>query len=122
MKTMRHFARALALLWAGFWTSFFLAESLAWHAPWDRMTTWLAVGLAFVILALLAWRWEVVGGLLLMAAGVLVPLAYWFWGPRALPVATRAAILLAFGVPPVAAGALFLMRHLNRAGPRGARG
>jgi len=47
MKTVEYFARALALLWAGFWTCFFIAESLVWHTPVYRMTIWVCVGLMF---------------------------------------------------------------------------
>jgi len=121
MKSVEYLARALALLWAGFWTFFFIAESLAWHTPLDRTTIWVAVGLAFVILALVAWRWEVAGGLVLIAAGVLAALAYAIWGPRELSVTIRVTTLLAFGVPPVAAGALFLMHHHGITHPDGAR-
>jgi hypothetical protein len=123
MKTMEYVARALAVLWAGFWTSFFIAESLAWHTPFERMMIWVTVGLAFVILALVAWRWEAAGGLVLVAVGVFAALAYGIWGPRGLSVTTHVTTLLAFGVPPVAAGALFLLRHhrgIKHAG--GARG
>ncbi len=31
------FARGLAFLWAGFWVFFFVAGSLAWHAPPGQM-------------------------------------------------------------------------------------
>jgi hypothetical protein len=111
MKTVEYFARGLALLWAGFWTIFFVAESLAWHTPVYRMTIWLCVGLIFVMLALVAWRWEVAGGLMLIAAGVLAALAYAIWGPRELSLASRVTTLVIFGVPPAGAGALFLIRH-----------
>jgi len=122
MKTVEYLARALSLLWAGFWTFFFVAESLAWRTPLGRMTIWVALGLAFVILALVAWRWEVTGGLALMAVGVLAALAYGIWGPRELSVPTRVTTLLAFGLPPVTAGVLFLMHHHGITHPSGARG
>jgi len=122
MKTMEYLARALALLWAGFWTLFFVAESLAWRTPLDLMAMWVALGLASVILALAAWRWEVTGGLVLMTAGVLAAVAYGIWGPRNLSVTTRVTSILAFGLPPVIAGALFLMHHHGITRPGGARG
>jgi hypothetical protein len=122
MKTVKYVARALALLWAGFWTFLFTAESLAWHTPLNRMTIWVALGLAFVILALIPWRWEVAGGLMLMAVGVLAAVAYGIWGPRELSVTTRVTTLLAFGVPPLAAGALSLMHHHGITHPGGAHG
>ncbi len=125
MKTLEYLARALALVWAGFWVFFFVAESLAWHTPVDRMTIWVGVGLLFVVLALVGWRWEVTGGVLLIAAGVLAALAYLIWAPRELALTTRATILIAFGVPPAVAGALFLVHHhgmTRRGAPRGIHG
>jgi hypothetical protein len=65
----------------------------------------------FVIVALAAWRWEVAGGLMLMAVGVLAAVAYAIWGPRQLALASRVTAILVFGMPPMAAGALFLMHH-----------
>jgi len=118
MRAMEYFARALALLWAGFWTFFFIAESLAWHTPLYRMTIWLCCGLIFLLLALAAWRWEVAGGLMLIVGGVLAALAYSIWGPQRLPLASRVTTLLALGVPPAAAGALFLIHHHGITHPR----
>ena len=111
MKTVEYFARVMALLWAGFWTFFFIAESVVWHTPLYRMTNWLFLGLVFVMLALVAWRWEVAGGLMLIAAGVLAVLAYAVWAPRELSLASRVTTLVTFGVPPAGAGALFLIHH-----------
>jgi hypothetical protein len=111
MKTVEYIARALALLWAGFWMFFFITESLAWDTPAIRMTIWVCVGFMFVIVALSAWRWEVAGGLMLMAVGVLAAVAYAIWGPRQLALASRLTTILVFGMPPMAAGALFLMHH-----------
>jgi len=55
--------RGLALLWAGFWMFFFVAESWAWQTPVLAALPWVGVGLFFVLLALLPWRWERTGGL-----------------------------------------------------------
>jgi len=118
MKTIEYFARALALLWGGFWTLFFIAESLAWHTPMYRMAIWLCVGLVFVILALVAWRWEFAGGLMLIAGGVLAALTYGIWEPRELSLVSHVTTLLTFGVPPAAAGALFLIHHHGITYPR----
>jgi len=65
-------ARALALLWAGFWIWFFVAEGWAWRSPWRVMALWAAVGLAFSILALLPWKWQTTGGVLLVVSGLLI--------------------------------------------------
>jgi hypothetical protein len=118
MKIVTYAARTLALLWAGFWMLFFTAESLVWNTPLDRMIIWMTIGLAFLIVALVAWRWEVVGGVLLIAVGIVSVLAYYSRGPRPISTTTLVTTLLAFGIPPTGAGVLFLIHHygIGRAG------
>ena len=112
MKRLTVFiARALALLWAVFWLFFFVAESLAWRTPALVMASWAGVGLLFVILALVPWRKEWAGGVLLVAAGLLAGVAYAIWAPPGLPLASRAVTTVVFGVPPLVAGVLFLRHH-----------
>ena len=72
------------------------------------MLPWLGLGLLFVLLALLPWRWELAGGVLLMVAGLSSAVAYAIWSPQGLPAASRALTILVFGGPPIAAGILFL--------------
>jgi hypothetical protein len=108
---MAGFARALALLWAGFWMVFVVAESWAWHTPVPVALPWVSVGLLFVLLALVPWRWEVTGGLLLVIAGLSAGVADAIWSAEQVPVASRAATVVVLGGPPLAAGLLFLMRH-----------
>jgi hypothetical protein len=104
-------ARALALLWAGFWMFFFIAESAAWHTPVRVALPWAGVGLLFVCLALVPWRWEMTGGLLLMVVGLSAGAAYAIWSPLRLPIASRVLTTVVFSGPPLAAGILFLMHR-----------
>jgi len=104
-------ARALALLWAVFWLFFFVVESLVWRTPALVMASWASVGLLFVILALLPWRKEGTGGLLLVVAGLLIGVAYVIWAPPGLPLASRVITTVVFSGPPVVAGILFLRHH-----------
>jgi hypothetical protein len=92
-QRMVFIARLLALLWAVFWLFVVVAESLAWHTPALVAAPWVGGGLLFVILALVPWRWEVTGGLLLVVVGVLTGVAYAIWAPPALPLAPRFAKL-----------------------------
>jgi len=101
-------ARALALLWAGFWMFFFVAESWEWHTPVLVALPWVGVGLLFVFLALVPWRWERTGGLVLVIVGLSAGVAYAIWAPPRLPLASRALATLAFSGPPLVAGILFL--------------
>ncbi len=104
-------ARALALTWAGFWMVFLVAESCAWHTPVRVALPWVGVGLLFVLLALLPWRWELTGGLLLMVVGLSAGVAYALWSPPRLPVASRVLTTAVFSGPPLAAGILFLVHR-----------
>ena len=108
---MLFIARLLALLWAVFWLFFFVAESLAWRTPALVAAPWVGVGLLFVILGLLPWRWEVTGGLLLVVAGLLSGVAYAIRAPAGLPLASRVISTVVFSVPPLVAGILFLRHH-----------
>jgi hypothetical protein len=98
-------ARGLALLWAGFWMFFFVAESVAWHTPVSMALPWVGVGLLFLFVALVPWRWEMTGGLLLMVVGLSAGAAHAVWWPG------RVLTTVVFGAPPVVAGILFLMHH-----------
>jgi hypothetical protein len=101
-------ARALALSWAGFWMFFFVAESVAGHTPVRMALPWAGAGLLFVCLALVPWRWEITGGLLLMIVGLSTGVAYAIWSPPRLPLASRVLTTIVFSGPPLAAGILFL--------------
>ena len=102
-------ARALVLLWAGFWICFFVAEGWAWRSPWRGMAFWAGVGLAFVILAFLPWKWQTMGGVLLVVSGLVIAVSYARWSPPRLPFTTRAITTVVFGGPPLVAGIIFLI-------------
>lgn len=104
-------ARLLALLWAVFWLFFFVAESLTWCTPALVAASWAGMGLLFVALALLPWRKEVTGGLLLVVTGLLTGMAYAIWAPPGLPLASRVITTVVFSGPPLVAGILFLRHH-----------
>jgi len=108
-------ARALALSWAVFWLFFFVAESWVWRTPARVFASWAGLGLLFVILALVSWRWEATGGLLLVVVGVLIGVAYTIWPPPRLPLVSRVMTTVLSG-PPLVAGILFLRHDRARAG------
>jgi hypothetical protein len=60
----------LTLLWAGAWTQFFVSESFKWHQVLPATPLWILLGLVFLLLALVPWRWEATGGALLIACGI----------------------------------------------------
>ncbi|MFB3778893.1 MAG: hypothetical protein ACE141_14845 [Bryobacteraceae bacterium] len=69
------------------------------------------MGLLFVVLALVPWRRELSGGLLLLAAGLLTGVAYAICAPLGLPLASRVQTTVFFSGPPLVAGILFLRHH-----------
>lgn len=110
-RRMVFIARALAVVWAVFWLSFFILESLAWRTPALTTLWWASVGVLFVILALLPRRNEMAGGVLLAGAGLVCGAAYVIWAPRGLPFASRVITTLVLAGPPLVAGILFLRHH-----------
>lgn len=104
-------ARALATLWAGFWLWFFVVESLYYHTPLPVMALWVTLGLFFVLLTVMAWRRETVGGALLAAVGIAASVVYAWRPPPDLSLRVVLATTAMFGVPPFVAGVLFLLHH-----------
>jgi hypothetical protein len=64
------------------------------------------------VTALVAWRWPVAGGLLLLAEGLFVAVAYPLTFGRRFPIFTTIMVWLTMALPPAMAGALLLVdRH-----------
>ena len=100
-------ARILAMLWAAFWTWFGLASGIAEGlSPAGVLVHNAVPGLFFVLLLLVAWRWEPVGGILLVLAGLFIAVAY----PLAFrkPLGITIPTLLTMALPPLLGGILFL--------------
>jgi len=104
-------ARLLALAWAGLWLYFFIVESVATHSSLSAAAPWIGLGLLLFLAAWVPWRWEIFGGLLLIALGLAGGAAYALNPPAGLPIATRVVTLLAYSVPSLTAGVLFLLHH-----------
>lgn len=104
---MRYLARTVALLWAGWWVFFGLTSSLSEGLrPVDILIHAAIPGLVFVISAIIAWRWEAIGGVLLLQIGLLVLIAYIVMAYNRFPLSTITVVLLAMALPPLVAGAL----------------
>jgi hypothetical protein len=104
-------ARGLALVWAGIWVFSFIAEVWVYGAPARVVPFWAGVGLLFVIVALVPWRWEVSGGVLLVVVGLLNAVAYAVGPPPGLPLASRLITTVVLSAPPLVAGTLFPGHH-----------
>jgi hypothetical protein len=62
----------------------------------------------FLISAASAWKWETVGGVLLVLEGLFVAAAYPVWAHGRFPVSTIVFVLSTMALPPIAAGCLFV--------------
>ena len=122
---MRFVARFLALLWAGWWLFFGLASGLGEEIiglmrdqPLLQDLSGLHVGpvllraawpgLVFLLSVVVAWRWETIGGALLVFEGLLVLVAYPLMTYRHMLPVTILFVVLTMALPPLVAGALFL--------------
>lgn len=114
-KWMRYIARALTVIWAGFWT-FFLVSGTLLDPLSGAMTTgrWeealpalLKIVLLFVVPAAIPWLWEAVGGIVCVVAGFVLPIYVVLPLPDA-PLSQIIGTSLLFGLPPLVAGILFL--------------
>jgi hypothetical protein len=107
---MRLIARALSLLWAAFWVWFGVASGVGegFNAA-GTLVHAAAPGLIFLGSALLAWRVELIGGIGLIAEGLLVCALYPMMASGRLPSQAVSFVLLTMGAPPLVAGSLFLL-------------
>jgi len=114
-KRMQHIALAVALVWAGWWVFFAMADAIVTHEFWGAIVLTVVVSAAVVV----AWKWPTVGGSLLVLMSVA---AIGLWAPmwfRRFDFWMIVSMFAAMPLPPFAAGVLLLFsRRLRRhAGP-----
>jgi hypothetical protein len=91
----------LALLWACFWTVFGLLSGIGEGYGLSGILFHTALpGLVFLIAAIVAWRWKVIGAILLLLEGLSTFMVYGF--------SRTTAVFLTLTFPPLLAGLLFL--------------
>lgn len=111
-KWMRYCARALAIIWASWWTFFGIASGLGEGSDIVGVLIHTAFpGLVFLSVAILAWQRLAMGGILLLLVGVLTFIM--FPGTMRFPFPTRIFMLLSFHLPPFVAGLLSLASWLR---------
>jgi hypothetical protein len=122
-RASRVTARTLTALWAAGCLFVVLSEMMSGTSDTSGVGPSLTIGLSILILPALAvipWRWEAIGGVLLILAG-LVPTAYLVIA--SVGGGSDTAVLVAsalIGLTPIVAGMLFLAHALGGAeGPAG---
>ena len=103
-KRMRYIARALALIWAGWW-AFCSVASLALNFSLIWLLGSVCLSLFLLASATFPRRWEAIGGVVLVLEGLALFTAQMFVGFGGWP---HILAVLAAGLPPLVAGILFL--------------
>lgn len=103
-------ARILSLVWAGFWTWFGLASGIYEKGkPLEILLHTAVPGLVFLVSALIAWRWQAVGGVLLLLEGLVIAVGYLLMVQHSrFSLLTRIQVDLMLALPPLVSGILFL--------------
>jgi len=105
----RLFARIFSLVWAGFWMWYGAMSAVEDELPLLGVYHDLAwPGLVFFASAIVPWRWERAGGIILIVVSVLLFIIYpVFWSY--LPLDVKLLTLLVLAVPPMVSGILFVI-------------
>jgi len=105
-RCLRYAARALAALWAGWWTFFVWMTVASEGFSTAGLTVALCLGVLFLGSAAIAWRWERLASLLLLVEGLVVLIGY-AQVAQGLPQSTVVLVIVSLALPPLLA-ALFL--------------
>ena len=110
MRLMRYVARFVGVVWAGWWTLFGVMCGIGEGMGSIGTLMHAAVpGLVFAASLVVAWKWELVGGIILAAEGGIVAVGYPVMVRGRFPASTVITMLLTMAAPPLAAGILFVI-------------
>lgn len=112
----RWIARFLALCWAGWWIFFGLASGIDEGSSVPVILVHAAIpGALFLISALLPWRYEMLGGKVLLIEGILIAIIYPYLA-RHFQLFVILMVLLTMALPPLIAGLLCITIARRRSG------
>ena len=109
MRRLRYVARGLGVAWAGWWTLFGVLCGIGEGGLVGTLIHAAVPGLVFAASVAVAWKWGLVGGIILAAEGVIVAVGYPVMVRGRFPVSTVIAVLLMMAAPPLAAGIMFVV-------------
>ncbi len=104
---MRAVGRVVASLWCTWWVFFGIVSAVG-EGGAGLLGHIVFPPLVFMALFAVFWRWERVGGLLLVWTGLLIAVGYPLTFGRDFSVGTTVVIELTMALPPLLAGALTL--------------
>jgi len=104
----RYIARVVALIWAGWWCFFGIACGLSEGLGLIGVIIHISVpGLVFLLSAVIAWRWELIGGIVLTAEGLIISIWYPLFA-HSFPPSVIVSTLAILALPPLISGIIFL--------------
>jgi hypothetical protein len=108
-QCLRHLARVLASVWAGWWIFFGLASSLAAGlSPAEVLLYTVVPGLIFLVSAVVLWQQEVMGGLILLLEGLIILIGYPMVVSGDFPPGVIIFVVSTMALPPLISGFLCL--------------
>ena len=111
---LRLTARSMGAVWAGSWIAGGALAAALQRAPLAGiLISAFLPGLVFAAGVGLAWKWERVGGLLLVAQGLFWAVTYAFNYSGHMELLRTLFVLVTFVLPPVLAGMMFVVARLE---------
>ena len=107
-RCLRYGARALAVLWAVWWTVFVWATVASEGFSRTGAIVALCLSVIFLGSAGAAWRWERLGSLLLLVEGLMVLISY-SQVAHGLPQSTVVLVIVTLALPPLLAAFLLTL-------------
>lgn len=108
-KRMRLIALVVACLWAGWWTFFGIASSIGEDPSVAGVFIHTAVpGIVFLMSVFVAWRWNPIGGVVLIVEGLITLVGYPLLVGSRFSLSMVVFVLVSMSAPPVLAGSLLL--------------
>jgi hypothetical protein len=108
-KQIRKLARVLTIMWASGWILFGLSSGFYEGMTLRGVLLHTALpGLIFLLTTIVAWRWEMIGGKLLLFEGLLVLVIFPVIAAGSIPFGGILFVILTMALPPLVAG--FLLR------------
>ncbi len=108
--SLRTSALILAGLFTAFWLWFGIASAAVEQLGWYNWVAHiLTPGGILLVTALIAWKWEAIGGTLLLVEGLVVAVGYPLTFGRRFPIATSVMMVLTLALPLLVAGIMLLV-------------
>ncbi|GEM_PF-1350484 len=109
-KFLKVFALTLSFIWAGFWIFFGVASGFGEKLNIIGIIIHTTFpGLIFLFSVLVALRFSITGGIILLIEGIAIAIAYPLMVREIFPLSTIIYVILTMAIPPVLSGVILLL-------------